>query len=372
MAAFATTLLMTVTGACADNVPNYVNTAANHIQMNGADWSALRNKLTRLQTAGDTTVRILHIGDSHIQAETVTNRVRDILQQAYGNAGRGLMMPLRLAGTNQSQDFSVTATPGTEFYQTRLLKLPWPVKPGVTGIAVAPKSDTRLTWRATGSGHATKELDVLTSDGTRRFSYSAPMDSVTVDIPAGQAVYGAISTNGKPGLLYSAIGNNGATFNDYLLIDSYAAHTRQFQPDLIVLSMGTNEAFSPMTDAEIEWSVRELLRTLHNANPEAALLLLTPMECHTNREPGHWDRWPEYRINTRNAEVAQIIRNVAVRQHVPLWDFFTIAGGNGSSDRWIADGLMNNRDHIHLITKGYQLQGDLMGQALLEAFGYCK
>lgn len=73
--------------------PQYINTGANHLTMNGADWSALSAKMARLAAGQDTVVRVLHIGDSHIQAEFVTNELRRLLQQQYGNAGRGLVSP---------------------------------------------------------------------------------------------------------------------------------------------------------------------------------------------------------------------------------------------------------------------------------------
>ena len=193
-----------------DSVPAFINLKANRIEMNGADWSALRNKLQARLNPGDTSVvRVLHIGDSHIQAEMVTNDLRRLLQERYGNAGRGLLMPLRLAGTNQSHDFAVTS-PSKDFRQTRLLKLPWPVRPGLTGIAATPNNATTVTWKPLRPGHTIAHATLLTSAGVRDVSPAAPADSLVTPVAADEAVYGLITDNGQPGLLYSAIGNNGA------------------------------------------------------------------------------------------------------------------------------------------------------------------
>lgn len=47
-------------------------------------------------------INIVHIGDSHIQGDLMTNEIRKKLQQKFGNAGRGLVFPYQLAKTNGS------------------------------------------------------------------------------------------------------------------------------------------------------------------------------------------------------------------------------------------------------------------------------
>lgn len=47
-------------------------------------------------------INIVHIGDSHIQGDMMTNQIRKNLQQKFGNAGRGLVFPYQLAQTNGS------------------------------------------------------------------------------------------------------------------------------------------------------------------------------------------------------------------------------------------------------------------------------
>ncbi len=351
----------------AANIPPYIDTTANHISMNGGDWNHIRQAIDDAgqKSATDKVVRILHIGDSHIQAEFVTNHLRKLLQERYGNAGRGLICPLRLAGTNQPVDYKITSTGGGEWTQTRLLKYPWPVEPGLTGIAARPSEATTVVFHPMGDGHEVLNATFLTSDGVKNVSYPVAQDSVTFAVRAGQSVYGAILDNGRPGLLYSAIGNNGACYTDYSLIKGFAARTRVFAPDLIVLSMGTNEGFSTMSDAQIERSVRDLVTTLRDYNPQASMLILLPMECQKNRNHGHKPLSPYYDINTRVAQAKDIIARTAADMHVPVWDFYTVAGGRGASDRWLADGLMN-KDRIHLVRPGYELMAELLYRAIIE------
>lgn len=347
-------------------VPEYVKVNANKIESNGADWTALRSKVAKTMKGDTTDIRILHIGDSHIQAEFVTNHLRGLLQKRYGNAGRGLITPLRLAGTNQPHDYAVTAQGGGDWAQTRLLKYPWPVKPGMTGISARPSEAATVIWKPLLDGHKIKHAAFLTSEGLKTAEYPTLQDSVTLSVAPGTSIYGAILDNGKKGLLYSAIGNNGACFNDYSLIDNFANRTHVFNPDLIILSMGTNEGFSTMTDEQIARSVDDLVTTLRDYNPDAAMLILLPMECQKNRNHGHKPLSPYYDINKRVAEAKDIINARAKALGVPVWDFYTIAGGHGASDKWLADKLMN-KDRIHLLKPGYELMGELLYDALVPA-----
>lgn len=349
----------------AEEIPSYVNTDANVIEMNNGDWSALKQRFAS-RLVGDTAViRVLHIGDSHIQAEFVTNRLRELLQQRYGNAGRGLISPLRLAGTNQPNDYDVTS-PSTAWEQTRLLKYPWPNYPGVTGIAAHATQPTTVTWRARGEGHKIKNARFITSNGVSSIRLSSLADSVVTTVSAGESVFGAILDNGQPGVLYSAIGNNGACFTDYLLLRDFARDTRLFAPDLIILSMGTNEGFSTMTDEEITRSVHDLVNLLRTNNPSSAMLILLPMECQKNRRHGQKPLSPYYDINVRVRQAKDLINNAARELNVPVWNFYDVAGGDGASDRWLEDKLMN-KDHIHLLSAGYRLEAQLLYDALIKS-----
>ena len=55
---------------------------------------------------------MIHIGDSHIQADIFSGRVRTLLQDsaAFGNGGRGLVFPYPLAKTNNPWNYKVTST----------------------------------------------------------------------------------------------------------------------------------------------------------------------------------------------------------------------------------------------------------------------
>lgn len=59
-------------------------------------------KLKQNEKHNNQKINIVHIGDSHIQGDLMTNEIRKNLQQKFGNGGRGLVFPYQLAQTNGS------------------------------------------------------------------------------------------------------------------------------------------------------------------------------------------------------------------------------------------------------------------------------
>ncbi|MFZ0598522.1 MAG: LysM peptidoglycan-binding domain-containing protein, partial [Flavobacterium sp.] len=59
-------------------------------------------KLKDNESHNNKKINIVHIGDSHIQGDLMTNDIRKNLQRKFGNAGRGLVFPYQLAKTNGS------------------------------------------------------------------------------------------------------------------------------------------------------------------------------------------------------------------------------------------------------------------------------
>ena len=90
--------------------PEIICPDSNRLGGNVAALEPLFQKLEALEKKDTTAViSILQIGDSHIQAGFFPNEVRENLQREFGNAGRGLIVPLKLAGTNEPPDYAITS-----------------------------------------------------------------------------------------------------------------------------------------------------------------------------------------------------------------------------------------------------------------------
>ena len=375
---------MVVTGASYCNAQDYdyefINLDANHITMNGADWSGLQRAIN---TKRDSRRRvhkfnIVQIGDSHIQPGILSGEVRRKLQSRFGNGGRGMIAPLALSGTNEPSNYVIHSSASVSS-RTRLLNRSWPVENGLTGVAVSfAGRSTDLTIRDKngdeftfvtiihaphgGYNRAVVNGEELLADSVSpyasRFALPESTSEVTLEgLPCTSAFWGAVLFNDLPGVVYTEIGNNGATYSSYSKIDNFAQELALLEPDLVILSMGTNEAAGNVD--VLEPGMDRLIGAIRAANPNVTFLLTTPMEFQ-QRRGGH------FAVNSNGHRARDIVMDYGKKHKIATWDMFTVSGGDGHSNLWIAEGLMNGRDHLHLLVKGYELQGKLLGDALLE------
>lgn len=363
--------------------PPFVNAGANVIQLNGADWSRIGEAFSRTDSS---VVHILHIGDSHVQAEGSTSRTRMHLQAKYGSAGRGLTAPLKLAGTNAPVDYSYKSP--SAFSSSRLLKTPWATDMGFSGVAIKPsnrKYELELTcgepfdrFIVYSLGESALDVDAMMPDvlagyispatGITDVLLTEPVTKVCVKMRGEGAVTAVELLRGDTGVEYSAIGNNGATFGNYNSIPGFGDAVERLAPDMIIISLGTNEAFGRVANAEMTSQIHALVETLREHNPDAVLLLTTPQECYrrtsVRRGKGRKRRTVRrYAVNTNVERMRNLIKDYATAHGIALYDWYEVAGGAGSASKWLGRRLMNT-DRIHLTWDGYHLMGDMFYEAL--------
>lgn len=368
----------------------YIRYDLNQIDMNGDNWSELREKLDLSRE--DTVFSIVHIGDSHIQADGNTGTTRNLFQNEYGDAGRGVIAPLRLVGTNQPQDYTITSK--SSFVKSKLMSMPWSATPGVTGIALHPTSYTfsftlkvkkpcvYLTVLASGSPN----VESVTSNG-REVSFGAEEVPGGVDVYLDEDcleftltmsgddvdIYGFDLRNDMPGVMYHAIGNNGAAFSSYNGIGNFTDGVSRLNPDLVILSLGTNEAFGRFSREGILASIETMVSRIKRDIPNAKILLVTPSECqksvYSSKRSGKRKRSRRvrsYQVNTNVARIRNLIIEYGKENNIPVYDFYAVAGGEGSSAKWLNDRLLST-DRIHRTWDGYRLEGHLLYDSLINA-----
>ncbi len=366
-------------------IPSFINRSANRIKLNGADWSALRAKTA----SPDSTVSVVHIGDSHIQAEIGTSVTRDLLQLRFGNAGRGLVAPLRLSGTNQPHDYSFRST--RTWRADKFMKGPWRNEMGFNGMSItlqgrngdvilstAETDDqynpfNHITLYHTGAmtvAGITDDMgiscpaEIVTAPGVTELLLFTPRAQVKVDfVTDGEpfTLFGATLSTDRPGVIYHAIGNNGATYSAYNRLPSVGTGVSSLHPDLIIISLGANEAFGKLDLAAFRASVTKLIATLRRENPSAQLLIVTPMECQRRRRVR---RRTSYSVNANILPLRNELLRIAEKEHVAVYDCYAVAGGAGASSKWLSAALYG-KDRVHHTASGYRLAGRLLYDALI-------
>src|SRR6185312_6321898 len=110
----AATFLVMATTAFAQSanydVYPFINSDIDTISYDSTALKSFFVKMKELKEGKRKNVVIVQLGDSHIQADFFSGWVRQHLQQQYGNGGRGLVFPYRVAGTNEPTNFKSKGT----------------------------------------------------------------------------------------------------------------------------------------------------------------------------------------------------------------------------------------------------------------------
>ncbi len=349
-------------------------------------------KIDTLLFRGKGQINVVHVGGSHIQADMWSDRMRQRLQTFFpGNRGsRGLLFPYRMAKTNNPYNYKAEFT-GT-WNGCRCVQRNRGCTFGLTGINVTTYDtlttiyiyfrgedypqyafdrvrvfhdlgpDSYSIRVANDSVLYTSELDE--ASGFTRFQLGEYLTELKLEIrktDPGQnhfTLYGISLESEDPGFIYHSIGVNGAATTSYKRCQLWEQHLKAIQPDLVVFSVGINDANGPNFDPNYyERNYDELVRRVYSANPNAAILFTTNNDSYYKR------RYPN-----KNAEkVRSAMLNLARRHGGAVWDMYGVMGGLGSIKTWVEAGLANP-DKIHLLKPGYVLVGDLMFNALMQAY----
>lgn len=377
----------------------FLRTSANHIENATVGlqrfYQRLRQPGQQPAALPSSRVSVVHLGDSHLQADDYSDRVRRELQRSYGNAGRGLVFPYEVARTNGSPTYRTARTSGTWRSKRVLAALPDSTLPvGVSGISLATAdSGAAFSLRVPirywpiyqfnsvtvlrQPGPAAFDWQVLTPQrrllgavpgAGRSVAVMLPLDSLRTSIvlrttrrsPAQTSgvLYGLVLENGRPGVLYHAIGINGAQVHQYNRTPQFWAQLPLLQPDLFIISLGTNDVYYPKyTPERFAAQLDTLVRSLRRRCPAAEILLVAPADSYRAR------RYP----NPEFARVSGILRAYAQAHDLAYWDFAAVQGGYASMAKWRAAGLTQN-DFIHFTRTGYDVQGLLLYLALQDGF----
>lgn len=364
--------------------------------------------LDSLRAGKDTVLTIVHLGDSHIQAGYYSGRMMRLLQEQFGNAGRGWIAPFKLSKTNEPDDYFISSSV-REWVTGRCIQANKKCPVGIGGIGIQSVSpsinlDVRIAPN-NGAGYSFNQAILYRGEKSMPMLPAGPLkDSVKTSLATAPAVAGVLAdtfripypvdtlqlhstrrkqgtdkllpastfknvyygfslTNGNPGVLYHSVGVNGAMYVNYT-DESYVRQLTLLKPSLLIISMGTNETFGRRFRLEeFSGQVRAFVSLVKKYMPETAILLTTPPECYKRT---YVNKKRTYVRNTNTQLAAKAIVKVAREEGVACWDLFAATGGKSSCTKWHKEKLMG-RDRIHFTKEGYREQGTLLYRALMQS-----
>lgn len=178
---------------------------------------------------------------------------------------------------------------------------------------------------------------------------------------------------GRPGPVYHAKGINGALYAHFNTPE-YLDQVKGLQPDLIILSFGTNEAHGANYTEDWQWAEMDsLILNLRQMCDSAVILLTTPPGSYLSRRVplrrNGRTRYVTRKIpNAYTSRVVSTQLQYAETHRLPVWNLFEVAGGEDfACKNWRRAGLQR-ADHVHYTPEGYTLQGRLLAEAILKAY----
>ncbi len=194
-----------------------------------------------------------------------------------------------------------------------------------------------------------------------------------LDVVSGTVrVFGWELRSTSPGVVYSALGLNGA-FIDVLGRRYRSGHLesvwREERPDLIVLNYGTNGLIGEkMADVWFLGEVRHALKRAKGAAPAGApVLVMSPMD------KGWRDDTGEITTSEGYQQMVRLLQQASLEEGVPFYNTFEAMGGPGSMGRWYhRDPPLVGGDLIHPTTGGGRIVAKLFVDALLRGYARYK
>jgi len=374
----------------------------SHLQNDSAALASFYKKLKALKNGNNAKVSIVHIGDSHIQADFFSGTVRKKLGMEFGSAGRGLIFPYRIAKTNGPPDYKTSSNKEWKAKRNVFPDQPMPI--GISGITIETEDTSAYINIAikdtSGIDYSIKKITLFHSKNPENFGWAivtdstmppkcifpsaksnspftseyffdAPIKNFTLKCIAKDStqtcdfIFGLLLENGKPGIIYNMIGVNGAMYEHYIRSEYFVQQMSLLQPDMIIISLGTNESYYKNFDSTaFYYSIDTLVTSIRKNNPAAAFLLTTPGDCLKKVRKG------KKRFYAKNPSVLSA-RNTIItycrKNDLAYWDWLEVMGGYGVMNEWYKN-KMSDKLRLHLSTLGYLIQGELLYKAMMESF----
>lgn len=178
--------------------------AFGNVIINEKALATVFEKLYQLEENQDRKVRMVHIGDSHIQADLYTAKIRRRMQQVFGNAGFGFTFPYSLAGTNNSSPIRFTGSGG--FSATRNLYADSSKPVGLSGISFEPKQKSfHIDMLVKDAQYDFTKLKVISPKNENYFNVAFAKKSYTIQEKVAVKMPATSSHKVKPGEVLGGI-----------------------------------------------------------------------------------------------------------------------------------------------------------------------
>jgi LysM repeat protein/lysophospholipase L1-like esterase len=194
------------------------------------------------------------------------------------------------------------------------------------------------------------------------YTSGTPLDRISIlpveDKISRYTLNGIVLENDKKGVIYHSIGVNGATLGDYNKYPLFFKQLTALEPDLVIISLGTNESFARMSAREYMDEMQRFIANVLSQNQSVSILVVTPPPSILRRRRD-------------NPYLTEFIPALNSQNGFPVWDMYTRMGGikgiqSGPFAQLVA------RDKVHYTQQGYEQQGFMFASDFIDAYNNYK
>lgn len=341
------------------------------------------------------TVRILHYGDSQIEMDRITARLRLYMQSRFGGGGPGLLpvqsiTPVTSAGLFGSGSLQLVSSFGDSL-SIRSRGDYGPMMQcfrmyGSAGVAVSASrhrnadslvksfSKVTLIFNNNGSGCVDARISgkqiVAPSDSLVRqqceggvhsfaFHFDSSISSFRLAIDGSADLYGMMVDNGY-GVAVDNIPMRGCSGQQFAMVnrDLLSQAYRMMDVGLIIMQFGGNSMpylRSEKVIKEYAASMGRQIDYVKSCCPDCKVLFVGPSDMSTTVN-GQRQTYPWME------QVIDILSDTVTAHGAAYWSIYHAMGGFNSMPAWVEEGLAGV-DYIHFSQKGADLMGDRMAEA---------
>ncbi|WP_394826014.1 GDSL-type esterase/lipase family protein [Pendulispora albinea] len=342
--------------------------------------------------------RVLHYGDSVITSDLISGTMRRRFQDRFGDAGHGFVLTANpwewyfhndvvhaasegwnisritgpfsgdhiygLGGVSFHTAGAATATFGTPAkgdYGRKVSRFDvyYLEQPGGGDIDLAVAGSETETFSTRGASKASRVYTKQVPDGAATLTLRTRGN--------GDArVFGVALERDEPGVVYDALGANGARARLWDQMDGahWADQMALRKPALIILQYGTNESEDGgiQVDAYVQ-KLGALIDKVKTGAPGASVMVASPLDRAEKTESGG------FRTRKIIVQLVDLQRKTALEHQVAFFNTYEAMGGSGAMGRWVhANPQLGSWDLTHPTPAGGEMVGNLMFKALMAGY----
>ena len=363
----------------------------------------------RATARGEDKTRIAVFGASHMAGDMFTRVLRHRLQERFGDAGPGFLVPAWPWRDYNHRDVNISYNKKRwdSYWVSRTRSRVDDDLYGLAGITFE-SADKRAqveisTARRSEFGRSAKTIEVfywkqprggdfyITLDGKRkrvktRAKEAGPAYATFVLEDAAHTIKIRPRGNGKvtlfgvaldrdvKGVVMDSMGINGARASAQLEWNPrlFADHISRRDPDLVVLAYGTN-AIGDMDDPIEAYEKRFdlVVNRVKSLLPESSCVVIGPSDRPVKVKPPEGDKKTPMRFikRPRQAQVIEVQKRISARYGCGFWDMAAASGGDLSMLTWVSsEPRLAARDYVHFTRRGYERMADLFWDELMGPF----